>query len=53
MEWLTTAVSNVVTIFGTVMGIIESTPVLGLIFAGGCVIPLGFSILGRAKATVA
>lgn len=52
MDWLNTAVTNVVTIFGTVMGLIEDTPVLGLIFAGGCIVPLGFGILSRARHSV-
>ena len=52
MEWSTTAVTGCLDIFSSVIEVITTTPVLALLFAGGTVIPMGISLLGRTKNSI-
>lgn len=49
MEWITTGATNVLSIFDTLLGVIETNAVLGMLFVGGTVIPLGFGIFHHFK----
>lgn len=49
MEWITTAATNVLSIFDSLLDAISKNSVLGMIFVGGTLIPIGFGILSRFK----
>ena len=49
MEWITTGATNILSIFDSLLGAIEKNSVLGMIFVGGTIIPIGFAILSRFK----
>lgn len=49
MEWITTGATNILSIFDTLLGVIETNPLLGMLFVGGTVIPLGFGIFSHFK----
>lgn len=49
MEWITTGATNILSIFDTLLGVIETNPLLGMLFVGGTVIPLGFGIFHQFK----
>lgn len=49
MEWITTGAENALKIFDTLLSTIETNPLLGMLFVGGTVIPLGFMIFHKFK----
>lgn len=49
MEWITTGAENVLSIFDTLLNTITSNPLLGMLFVGGTIIPLGFMIFKKFK----
>lgn len=49
MEWVTTGMTNVTSVFTGIFDVIADNPVLALIFVGTTVVPLGFGMLQRFK----
>lgn len=49
MSWITDGAEAVLSIFDTLLGVIESNPLIGMLFVGGTIIPLGFGIFHHFK----
>ena len=49
MSWISDGAEAVLSIFDTLLGVIESNPLIGMLFVGGTIIPLGFGIFRRFK----
>ena len=49
MSWISGGAEAVLSIFDTLLGVIESNPLIGMLFVGGTIIPLGFGIFRRFK----
>ncbi len=51
MEWLTTALETVSTLFTWILNLITSNPILAVLFAAGTLVPAGIGIFSRIKKT--
>ena len=49
MEWIATGATNALSIFDTLLSVISTNQLLGMLFVGGTVIPLGFAIFSHFK----
>ena len=49
MEWVSTGLGNIVTIFECLFDVIAADPVLGVIFVGTTIVPIGFAMLSHFK----
>lgn len=49
MEWISTGASNILSIFDVLLDTITTNPLLAMLFVGGTVIPLGFTIFQHFK----
>lgn len=49
MEWITSGAENILQIFDVLLDTITKNPLLAMLFVGGTIIPLGFSIFQHFK----
>lgn len=49
MEWISSGATAVLSIFDTLLDTIITNPILGMLFVGGTIIPLGFRIFRKFK----
>ena len=49
MEWITTSTTNIMTVFSSLLTVIEGNELLAMLFVAGTALPLGFGLLHHFK----